>query len=119
MANKNNGIKVEKGTFEYKGKSYFEYFICGVVRGRDVKIKLAPPDKSDKGGYTVLDIVFGNEDKADFIVVPYEFQDATGKTVSGNRFLVRTVDKETGEIFESAIKPARNSDKTLLAMLMR
>ena len=77
MANKNNGIKVEKGTFEYKGKSYFEYYICGVVRGRDVKIKLAPPDKNDKGGYTVLDIVFGNEDKADFIVVPYEFQDAT------------------------------------------
>ena len=51
MANKTNGIKVEKGSFEYKGKSYFEYFICGNVRGRDVKIKLAPPDKNDKGLY--------------------------------------------------------------------
>lgn len=119
MANKNNGIKVEKAPFEYKGKTYFEYFICGSVRGREVKIKLAPQDAKDKGGYTVLDIVFGNEEKADFIVVPYEFQDQTGKTVSGNRFLVRTVDKETGEVFECPIRPARNSDKTLLTMLMR
>ena len=117
MANSN--IKVERGTFEYKGKEYSEYFICGVGRGKDVKIKLAPPDKNDKGGYTVLDIVFGNEDKADFVTVPFEFQDATGKTVTGTRFLVRTADKETGEVFECAVKPARNSDKTLLAMLMR
>ena len=114
-----NNIKVEKGAFEYKGKTYSEYFICGNVRGRDVKIKIAPPDKNDKGGYTVLDIVFGNESEADFVVEPYEFEDASGKKISGNRFLVRTVDKESGETYESAIKPARNSDKTLLAMLMR
>ena len=114
-----NNIKVEKGAFEYKGKTYSEYFICGNIRGRDVKIKIAPPDKHDKGGYTVLDIVFGNEDKADFIAEPFEFTNGEGKTVSGTRFLVRTVDKETGEVYESAVKPARNSDKTLLAMLMR
>ncbi len=78
-----NNIKVEKGTFEYKGKSYNEYFICGTVRGKDVKIKLAPPDKNDKGGYTVLDIVFGDADKADFIVEPFEFTNDEGKSVSG------------------------------------
>ncbi len=114
-----NNIKVEKGTFEYKGKSYNEYFICGTVRGKDVKIKLAPPDKNDKGGYIVLDIVFGDADKADFIVEPFEFTNDEGKTVSGERFLVRTVDTETGEVYESAVKPARRSDKTLLGMLMR
>lgn len=118
MAN-NNGIKVEKGTFEYKGKTYDEYYISGNVRGRDVKIKLAPPDKNDKGGYTVLDIVFGNKDTADFVTEPFEFVNGDGKTVSGERFLVRTVDKETGEVYECAVKPARKSDKTLLAMLMR
>ena len=114
-----NNIKVEKGSFEYKGKTYAEYYICGKVRGKDVKIKIAPPDKNDRGGYTVLDIVFGNEDKADFVTVPYEFKNAEGNVVSGERFLVRTVDKETGEVFECAVKPARTSDKTLLAMLMR
>lgn len=119
MANNKNNIKVEKGEFEYKGKSYAEYFISGNVRGRDIKIKLAPPDKNDKGGYTVLDIVFGNEATADFITEPFEFQNGEGKTVSGTRFLVRTADKETGEVYECAVKPARKSDKTLLEMLMR
>ena len=117
MANKN--IKVERGLFDYKGKQYNEYFIRGTVRGTEVKIKLAPPDKKDKGGYTVLDIVFGNENEADFVVVPFEFTNGEGKTVTGNRFLVRTVDKETGEVYECAVKPARNSDKDMLAMLMR
>ncbi|MCM1295580.1 MAG: hypothetical protein NC311_08555 [Muribaculaceae bacterium] len=119
MEKKEKVIKVERETFEYKGKSFFEYFISGKVRGKEVKIKLAPPNINDRGGYTVLDIVFGNEDKADFVVEPYEFKDASGNTITGNKFLVRTVDKETGETFESSIKPARNSDKTLLAMLMR
>ena len=117
MANKN--IKVERGLFDYKGKQYNEYFISGTVRGTEVKIKLAPPDKKDKGGYTVLDIVFGNENEADFVVVPFEFTNGEGKTVTGNRFLVRSVDKETGEVYECAVKPARNSDKDMLAMLMR
>lgn len=118
MANKNN-LKVERAPFEYNGKSYFDYFICGNIRGTDVKIKVGPPDKKDKGGYTVLDIVFGNEDKADFVTEPFEFTNGEGKLVAGTRFLVRTVDKETGEVYESAVKPARSSDKTLLAMLMR
>ena len=118
MAN-NNGIKVEKGTFEYKGKTYDEYYISGNVRGRDVKIKLAPPDKNDKGGYTVLDIVFGDESQADFVTEPFEFKNDEGNVISGERFLVRTVDKDTGETYECAVKPARKSDKTLLAMLMR
>ena len=118
MAN-NKGIKVEKGTFEYKGKTYDEYYICGVVRGRDIKIKLAPPDKNDKGGYTVLDIVFGDETLADFVTEPFEFKNNEGNIISGERFLVRTVDKDTGETYECAVKPARKSDKTLLAMLMR
>lgn len=119
MANNKNNIKVERAPFAYKGNTYLEYFICGNVRGREVKIKLAPPDKNDKGGYTVLDIVFGNEDKADFVTEPFEFTNGEGKLVAGTRFLVRTVDKETGEVYESAVKPARSSDKTLLAMLMR
>lgn len=113
-----NGIKVERESFEYKGQSYFEYFISGNVRGREVKIRLAPPDVKDKGGYTVLDIVFGSEDKADFIVEPFEFTNAEGKVISCERYLVRTTD-ENGEVYECTVKPTRNSDKTLLNLLLR
>lgn len=84
-----------------------------------MKIKLASPDTKDKNAYAVLDIVFGNEMRADFIVKPFTFVDGTGKTVAGNRYMVRIVDKDTGEVFETSIRPAKSSDKALLAMLMR
>ena len=50
-------IYVERETFEMNEQTYYSYFIKGTVRGKDVKIAVVPPDK---GGYTVLDIVFGN-----------------------------------------------------------
>ena len=77
---------------------------------------VVPPDK---GGYTVLDIVFGNEMSAELILKPYEIKDeATGRVIAGNSYAVQSVD-EDGEIYECSVKPYRNSDKALLAMLVK
>ncbi|MBR2969211.1 MAG: hypothetical protein IKC36_05150 [Clostridia bacterium] len=117
---KEKKIYVERETYEKNDNTYYTYFIKGKIRGRDVRIALAPPsdkDKKDMGGYTVLDIVFGDAMKAEFVVEPFEFKDGSGKTVTGARHLVRTVD-ESGEVYECAIKPARQSDKALLNMLL-
>ncbi len=115
MANKQ--IFVERETFEKNSKEYYSYFIKGKVRGKDVKVALVPPDN---GGYSLLDIVFGNDMKAELTLKPYEIKDErTGNVITGNSFGVRTVDKETGEVFECPIKPYRSSDKTLLNMLLR
>ena len=84
MAKNNNGkqIFVERETFEKNGRTFFSYFIKGVIRGKDVKVAVVPPDK---GGYTVLDIVFGNEMSAELILKPYEIKDeATGRVIAGN-----------------------------------
>ena len=46
MAEKKNNeqqLYVQKEPFEYNGKMYNHYYIKGVVRGREVKIDLAPP----------------------------------------------------------------------------
>lgn len=51
----NKKIIVEKGTFEYNGKTYSSYFIVGNIKGREVRVALMPPDK---GGWVVLDILF-------------------------------------------------------------
>ena len=68
---------------------------------------------------TVLDIVFGNENKADLFLTPYEMKDeATGKIIKGNTYGIRTVD-ENGEVYECKVKTFRDSDKTLLNMLLR
>ena len=117
MANKKeNQIVVERETYEKNGKQYFSYFVKGNVRCKDVKASVMP---LDIGGYTVLDIVFGNEMKAELVLNPYEIKDEkTGTVMSGNTYSVRSVD-ENGEIYECRIKPAKNSDKSLLNMILR
>ena len=113
---KEKKIMVERETYEKDGKTYFTYFIKGVVRGKEVRIAVTPPDK---GGFTVLDIVFGNEMKADLVAKPYEIKDdATGNVIKGNTYTVQSID-ENGEVYECPIKPFRASDKSLLNMLMR
>ena len=110
-----NQIKVERDTYEKDGKTYYSYFIKGNIRGRDIRVLIVPPDK---GGYTVLDIVFGEEIEAELVLNPYEIKDeSTGKVIKGNSYAVRTVD-EDGEVYECAIKPFRASDKALLNMLL-
>lgn len=114
--NNNKQIFVERETFEAKDKTYFSYFIKGKIRGKDVKIAIIPPDK---GGYTVLDIVFGEAMAAELTLKPYEINDeATGKVISGNSYGVVSYD-ENGEIYECAVKPFRSSDKSLLNMLLK
>ena len=112
----NNNIFVERDTYEKNGKTYFSYFIKGVVRGKEIRVNIMPPDK---GGYTVLDIVFGDAMHAELTVTPFEMKDeATGRTITGNTYGVRSVD-EKGEVYECKIKPFRQSDKALLGMLLR
>ena len=113
---KNKKLMVEREAYEKDGKSYFTYFIKGVVRGVEVRVAVTPPDK---GGYTGLDIVFGKEMKADLVTKPYEIKDdATGNVIKGNTYTVQSID-ENGEVYECPIKPFRASDKSLLSMLMR
>ncbi len=116
MAKKENNIMVERETFKKDEKQYFSYFIKGKIRGKEVRIAVIPPDR---GGYAVLDIVFGTETKAELVINPFEIKDeTTGKVIKGNTYLARTVD-ENGEVFECNIKPYRNSDKMLLNMLIQ
>ncbi|MGN1201341.1 MAG: hypothetical protein ACI4R8_03705 [Candidatus Caccovivens sp.] len=116
MEKKANKLMVERETFEKDGKTYFSYFIKGNVRGKDVKLAVVPPDK---GGYAVLDIVFGTEMQAELVATPFEIKDETsGKVIKGNTYAARTTD-ENGEVFECNIKPYRTSDKMLLNMLNR
>lgn len=114
-----NKIMVERELFQMKNKSYFSYFIKGVVRGKEIRVQIVPPNKdTDRGGYAVLDVVFGNEMQAELVVVPYEMKDESGKVIKGNTYMVRSYD-EDGTVYECPIKPAKKSDKSFLNMLLR
>jgi len=114
--NKINKIMVEREPFQKNGKNYFSYFIKGTVRGKDIRVLITPPDK---GGWQVLDIVFGDANEAELELKPYEMKnEATGEVIKGNSFAVKSVD-ENGEVYECKIKPLRSSDKMLLNMLTK
>lgn len=109
-------ILVERDTYTKNGQEYFSYFINGNIRGKVYRIGVVPPDN---GGYSVLDIVFGNEMSAELVLKPYEIKDEkTGQVLKGNTYAVRSVD-EDGVVYECPIKPARVSDKTMLNMFLR
>lgn len=113
--NSGNQVFVEREPFEMNGKRYHRYFVGGEVRGKEIKIAVVPPDR---GGYAVLDIVFGDEDKAVLVAKPFEIKDAvTGRTVKGNTYAVQTWD-EYGAMYECTVKPAKPSDRSLLNMLV-
>ncbi len=110
-----NVIKVERELFEKNGKSYYSYFIKGIVRNTEVKVQVVPPDL---GGYKVLEIVYNGEMEAELVVVPFKFAADDGHVIEGNTFKVVSTD-ENGEIYECPIQPARKSDKSMLEMLLR
>lgn len=115
MNNKEKIINVERETYEKNGKTFYAYFIKGKIRGKEARIALSPPDV---GGYTVLDIVFGNAMQAELVTKPWEIKDEkTGQVTSGMTYAVESHD-EDGTVYECAIKPAKKSDKDLLNMLL-
>ncbi|MDR2047060.1 MAG: hypothetical protein LBP79_04050 [Clostridiales bacterium] len=98
------------------GKEYWSYYVKGTARGKEIKANLIA---SDRGGYEVLDLVYGGgEDTAELIIVPYEFKNDDGKTISGDNYVVRNTDKKTGEVYEADIKFAQKSDKRLFDMII-
>lgn len=106
---------VEREKFEFKGKEYMGYFIKGIVKGREVRATLKPQDIN---GYTVLDLIFDGANEVELIAKPYSITDDNGNVISGNTFIVRSVD-ENGEVYECPVKHSRGSDKVLLNMLMK
>ena len=73
-------------------QEHFSYFVKSVLRGKEVKVRIVPPDF---GGYNVLEIVFGDADEAELTVTPFEIKDEKGNvTMTGNTYGVRSVDDD-------------------------
>ena len=108
-------LVVERESFiASNGEQYWAYLVKGKVRGRDIKVDFSP---KDKGGYEPLDIVFDVSPTAELIMTDEEMTDNNGKTTKYTSYKVRTID-EFGLEYECGIKPSRDSDKSLLKMLL-
>ena len=96
------------------GKKYWAYMVRGNVRGREVKVDFVP---KDIGGYEPLDIVFDVQDKAELIIGQEQITDSYGNKNTYITYKAQNVD-EFGIVYDCGIKPQRDSDKSLLAMLL-
>jgi len=109
-----NKLFVEREKFKGSdGKDYWSYVLKGKVRNRDIKVDFAP---KDKGGYEPLDIVFEVAPKAELLISDEIMTDNAGNKTKYKAYCVRTV--ENGVPYECNVKPARDSDKALLGMLI-
>lgn len=95
------------------GRLYFAYLLRGTLRNRPVKVDFSP---KDKGGYELLDLVFDVSPKAELIISEV-MQEINGVKNRRSVYTVNTVDSD-GIIWKSEIKPTRQSDKDMLAMLI-
>lgn len=96
------------------GKEYWSYLVRGKARGRDTKVDFIP---KDKGGYEPLDIIFEGNSKVELVMREESMSDENGRKSKYMVYTVRTTD-EDGTVWKSDVKPARDSDKTLLQMLL-
>lgn len=113
--NEVKNLIVEREKFKAKdGKDYWSYVVYGKVRGRNVKVDFAA---KDQGGYEVLDIIFDVKPTAELIMHDEEMTDDNGKTTKYTVYEVQNVD-ENGIVYNYKVKPSRDSDKSLLNMLI-
>lgn len=95
------------------GRLYYAYLVHGKLRGRDIKVDFSP---KDKGGYTLLDLVFDVSSKAELFITEV-MQEMNGVKSKRTVYTVNAVDVD-GVVWKAEVKPTRTSDRDMLAMLI-
>ena len=109
---------VERKKFTAKdGREMWGYAVYGKgVNGRETKVDF---NAYDQGGYEVLDMVFDIKPIAELQMHDETMTDSdTGEIRTYTVYEVANVD-EDGDELKCRIKPARDSDKSILAYLLK
>ena len=109
-------LYVERETFTAKDKrEMYGYFVRGKIRGREVKVDF---NAKDQGGYETLDLIFDINPKAELLIHDETMTDDKGNVTKYSVYEVQNVD-EFGIVYKYKVKPARESDKTYLDILLQ
>lgn len=110
-----NNLILERDSFKGKdGKDMFSYFIPGYACGREIRADFVA---SDQGGYEVLDLLFSLEKDVKVVMRDEVMTDDKGRDTHYTVYEAQAED-EDGNVYSYKIKPARNSDKTYLDMIL-
>lgn len=110
-------LVVEREKFTAKdGREMWGYAVKGKVNGRETKVDF---NAYDQGGYEVLDMVFDIKPTAELQMHDETMTDTeTGEIRKYTIYEVANID-EDGDELKCRIKPARDSDKSILAYLLK
>ncbi len=105
------------------GKRYADYYVHGVLRGVEVKVRVKPGKDSDGfadvSAYTMLNIVFGEKDEAQFSVRAFKRRDsATNRLTSGLTYYAYDKDVEDGEEYVAPLRFETSPDKAVISKLI-
>lgn len=110
-------LLVEREMFTTKdGRDMWGYAVHGNVRGRETKVDFVA---YDRGGYEVLDMIFDIKPTCELEMHEESMVDPdTGEV---RKFVIYTVSNadEEGDVISCRIKPARDSDKSILAYFLK
>lgn len=113
---KTDNFIVQRESFKASdGREMFGYFVAGKVRNRDVKVDFVA---KDQGGYEILDMIFDIAPTATLIMSEEEMTDDNGKKSQYTVYEVQNVDDD-GIVYKYKVKPARESDKAVLNILLQ
>lgn len=111
-------LTVERDTYETRDKKeYYNYFVRGQVRGREVRAELAPKNK-DFDGYELLDLIFDIAPTAELYIRDEERETASGSKSVYTVYEVQNTD-EDGILYSYKLKPRAESDKSILNVLLQ
>ncbi len=115
-----NAVKtllLQREKFETKdGREMWGYALQGKVNGRDTKVDFVA---YDQGGYEVLDMVFDIKPTAQLTMHEETMTDSeTGELRKYTIYEVSNVDAD-GDELTCRVKPARDSDKSILAYMIK
>lgn len=97
------------------GRTYWNYVLRAKILNKEKNIHFSP---KDKGGYSVLELLFELSDKAELVMTTSTMKDDAGKRTRYTSYKLVTYDEE--EIpYEATVKPTAESDKNLLVMVLR
>ena len=100
------------------GNEYFSFIVTGTVvkdgASREVKASFIP---KDKGGYPLMDILFGNKKSVD-LIIKRESMVSNGKRNYYYTYTARDIDSN-GEIWDISVKPQNVSDAEIMKMLLK
>lgn len=105
------------------GKRYADYYVHGVLRGVEVQVRVKPGKDSDGftdvSAYTMLNLVFGENDDALFAVRTFKRRDsATNRITSGLTYYAYVKDIDDGEEYTAPLRFETTSDKAIISKLI-